>query len=94
MSNAGYSTITFYVDHEPIRWRLREAEDDGGQVQLYGHNDAGSLCLYADPADVLRELDAARQLVIDHLAETAGGEPETTGRITFAALTQRQAAVR
>lgn len=70
--SAGSASFTAYPDHAPIAWRLRYFEEDG-QVLLTGDVEgAGSIAFLSDPADVLRELDAARQLVVDHLVETVG----------------------
>ncbi len=69
--SAGSASFTAYPDHHPMRWRLK-AFDDGQVLVTADVKDAGSIAFLADPTDVLRELDAARRLVIDHLVETVG----------------------
>lgn len=70
MSGNFSATIYLGGNTDPVDWTTHA--DDRGQIQVTAWVRSGSLCLYGDPAAVLRELDAARQLVIDHLVDTVG----------------------
>lgn len=79
--SAGSASFTAYPDHAPIQWRIWTS-DDTDEIGLYGEvKGAGSLGFLAGPAHILRELDAARQLVIDHLVATVGIPADPTGEL-------------
>lgn len=79
--SAGSASFIAYPDHAPIRWRLHTSVDTD-EIGLYGEvKGAGTVGFLADPAHILRELDAARQLVIDHLVATVGIPADPTGEL-------------